>query len=319
MRARHGYDPPMPPTPLSADEYVEQRHFFATLRERLADGVATQDALIQVREELLATTRLPLAVGLMADELRQTGRIGPAFARLGHYFTPFQAFLVERAERDRTKFDGTTAFQVMQHLAGYMAGDLPDSRRVHRDAEAPTRRGLFFYQFETLARNRLGYDAGLRAMAADPFYDEPWRSWLGTVRRVIGEVDLADLVFRRSEWFLTLKRRARGEDATVPHELLFGESEGRIADANRGRDPLHLFAALQRQLGYPEVPRQQASERKAEIPPAVEARLHKLEQRIRFLEAEGKGGLDLKALAARPDRPTFTDDPGLPPGLLPPP
>ena len=36
---------------------------------------------------------------------------------------------------------------------------------------------------------------------------------------------------------------------------LFGEKEGKIARANRGRDPLYLFSALQRQLGYPEVPR----------------------------------------------------------------
>ena len=38
-----------------------------------------------------------------------------------------------------------------------------------------------------------------------------------------------------------------------PHEPLFGEKEGKIAKASRGRDPLYLFAALQRQLGYPEV------------------------------------------------------------------
>ena len=312
----------MPPAPLPAAEYVEQRHFFATLRERLADGVPAQDALASVREELLATTRLPLAVGLMIDDLRQTGRVGDAMGRLGHYFTPFQSFLVRRSEEDRTKFDQTTAFLILERLAGYMAGDLPDSARVRRDAEAPTRRGLFLYQFETLARNRLGYDAGLRAMAADPFFDDPWRNWLGTVRRVVGEVDLADLVYRRSEWFLTLKKRARGEDATVPVDLLFGEAEGRIAHANLGRDPLHLFAALQRQLGYPEVPRQAVSERKAEIPPAVEARLHKLEKRIQFLEAEGKGGLDLSQLAVKAgktDPPRFTDEPGLPGGLRPPP
>ena len=38
---------------------------------------------------------------------------------------------------------------------------------------------------------------------------------------------------------------------------LFAEKEGKIAKANRGRDPL-LFAALQRQLGYPEVRAQAA-------------------------------------------------------------
>ena len=42
---------------------------------------------------------------------------------------------------------------------------------------------------------------------------------------------------------------------TPPLPPLFGEKEGKIARASRGRDPLYLFAALQRQLGYPEVPR----------------------------------------------------------------
>ena len=37
--------------------------------------------------------------------------------------------------------------------------------------------------------------------------------------------------------------------------MLFGEKEGRIAMANRRKDPLYLFSALQRHLGYPSVPR----------------------------------------------------------------
>ena len=311
----------MPETPLPREEYVEQRHFFATLRDRLAAGVATQDALGQVREELLATTKLPLAIDLLGDELRQTGRLGPAMARLGHYFTPFQAFLVERSEEDRTRFDGPVAFLILERLAGYMAGDAGESdpeRRGGRGGDGPSRRGLFLFQFETLARNRLGYVAGMTAAAEDPFYDDSWRAWLKIVRRVVGEIDFADLLYRRSGWFLTLKRRTTGDpDATVPFELLFGEAEGRIAWANRGKDPLYLFAALQRQLGYPEVPKPPRKDLSPDVPPAVEARLHKLEQRIRFLEAEAKGGLDLAKLAAKPAAPRFTDEPGLPPGFGP--
>ena len=255
---------------------------------------------------------------LLGDELRQTGRIGPAMARIAHYFTPFQAFLVEKGEEDRAKFDASVAFLILERLAGYMAGEI-DDRRSARDVEAPTRRGLFLFQFEALARNRLGYDRGLTAIAADPFYDEPWRAWLGTVRRVIGEMEFAELLYRRSEWFLTLKRRTRDDpDATVPYELLFGEAEGRIAWANRGKDPLYLFSALQRQLGYPEVPRPPRKDLVPEVPPAVEARLHKLEKRIQFLEAETRGGLDLTELAVKPVAPAFTDEPGLPPGYRPP-
>ena len=309
----------MTDTPLPREEYVEQRHFFRTLRARLAEGVPTQEALAQVREELLATTRLPIAIDLLTDELRQSGRMGPAMARLDFYFTPFQTYVVSKGEEDRTKFDGTTAFLILERLAGYMTGDRPVISEAREVDDAPSRRGLFLYQFETLARSRLGYSAGLTAAAADPFYDEAWSNWIKTLRRVIGEVDFAELLYRRSGWFLELKRRAEGDrDATVPFDLLFGEAEGRIAWANRGKDPLYLFAALQRQLGYPEVPRPPRKPQVADIPPAVQAQLHKLEQRLRFLEAEQKGGLNLEELAARPDRPTFRDEPDrLPPPARP--
>ena len=309
-------DPPLPrEAPLPREEYVEQRHFFRTLRDRLAEGVATQDALKQVREELLATTKLPVAIDLLGDELRQSGRLSPAMTRLDFYFTPFQAFVVGKGEEDRTKFDSAQAFLILERLAGYMTGDRP-VRTAARDADpAPSRRGLFIYQFETIARMRMGYTAGLTAVAADPFYDAVWSGWIKTLRRVVGEIEFAELLYRRSEWFLELKRRAEGDrEATLPFDLLFGEAEGRIAWANRGKDPLYLFAALQRQLGYPEVPRPPRKEANPDVPPAVQARLHKLEARLRFLEAEQKGGLNLEELAVRPDRPAFRDEPDrLPP------
>ena len=98
--------------------------------------------------------------------------------------------------------------------------------------------------------------------------------------------------------------------ASVPFDLLFGAAEGRIAWANRGRDPRYLFGALQRQLGYPEVPRPPKRDAKPELPPAVEARLRKLEKRLQFLESEQKGGIDLAELAARPGASPRLDEPG---------
>jgi hypothetical protein len=50
-----------------------------------------------------------------------------------------------------------------------------------------------------------------------------------------------------------------------------------IARANRGRDPMYLFSALQRQLGYPEVPRPRR-------PDELEARVLHLEQKIAQFE-----------------------------------
>src|SRR5262249_61916884 len=92
------------------------------------------------------------------------------------------------------------------------------------------------------------------ALAADPAYDDAWRGYFDLVRRQVGVVDFADLVYVRSEMYVREQRRLDpAYEAPLP--LLFGEKEGKIARANRGRDPLYLFAALQRQLGYPEGPR----------------------------------------------------------------
>ena len=94
------------------------------------------------------------------------------------------------------------------------------------------------------------------------------------------------------------------EPASVP--MLFGRQEGRIAKANRGKDPLYLFAALQRQLGYPAVPRPRTG-KDLKLPPHLELRLQRVEKRIHLLEAETKGELDLSEFYAHP-RP-FEDPP----------
>ena len=76
-------------------------------------------------------------------------------------------------------------------------------------------------------------------------------------------------------------------------ELLFGEKEGRIAWANRGKDPLYLFAALQRQLGYPVVPKPKRQQPQAESPALMTRRIDRLELRVKLLEEEAKDGIDL--------------------------
>src|SRR5262249_17754486 len=110
------------------------------------------------------------------------------------------------------------------------------------------------------------------------------------VRRQVGLVDFADLVYLRSELYVRDERREQpGYEPPVPP--LFGEKEGRIAKANRGRDPLYLFAALQRQLGYPEVPRPRDDlTNKLEV---LQARLRDLETRLKLLESETRGQVDL--------------------------
>jgi len=258
---------------LPREEYVEQAYLFRTLRERMQQGMSTQELLAAIRRELLSTTRLPFAVDFMAGELQLTGGFATAMAHLPHYFTPFQTYVVAEAEKPEGRFDFRVALEILQREAEYRASH-------------PSPQGVFLYQFETICRNRLGYDRGLEAMAGDAVYDDPWREWILTVRRQIGLIDLGDMIYVRSE----LYRQMRGK-AEKP--ILFGEKEGKIALANRRKDPLYLFSALERHLGYPSVPRPKPEDAQQHILPQLQRRIERLETRIKLLEEELRGGINL--------------------------
>jgi hypothetical protein len=267
---------------LEREEYIEQAYFFRVLRERASETLATQDVLTGIHEEILATTRLPYAIQFLAAEIKHTGQLSSGFARLPHYFTPYQAFIVRGTEEEKLRFSLDTALLALQREAEYRAARISAA-------------GLFVYQFEVLARNRLGYDAGLVSMAADPFYDRDWSAFIDDARTQIGLIELADLLYLRSELAVTDQRRSDpGYQPSRPP--LFGEKEGKIARANRGRDPLYLFAALQRQLGYPEVPRPVPPDSLSAKLERVKAKVRDLEKRLKVLESEVRGQLDLKQL-----------------------
>src|SRR5262249_9400313 len=139
---------------------------------------------------------------------------------------------------------------------------------------------------------RLGYDEGLACMAGDPFYDAAWREYLDLVRCQVGLVDFADLLYLRSELYVTEQKRA-DPHYVPPRAPLFGEKEGKIARANRGRDPLFLFAALQRQLGYPEVPRPRPRDDLTAKMEVLQVKYRELESRLKLLESEVRGQVDL--------------------------
>lgn len=264
---------------LEREEYIEQAYFFRVLRERMGEAMATQEVLERVHQEILSTTRLPYAIQFLAAEMKHSGLLSSGFARLTHYFTPFQTFIIRGTEQEGRRFNMDTALLVLQREAEYRAGVL-------------TRPGLFVYQFEVLCRNRLGYDAGLAGMAADPFYDDAWREYLDLVRRQVGVLDFADLIYLRSDWYVQEQRRL--DPAYQPPVLpLYGEKEGKIAKANRGRDPLYLFSALQRQLGYPEVPRPRPRDDVSAKLETLQARQRDLEARLKLVEGEVRGQVDL--------------------------
>ncbi|MBI3862685.1 MAG: hypothetical protein HY290_12415 [Planctomycetia bacterium] len=273
---------------LDREEYIEQAYFFRVVRERLGENVPAQEILATIHEEILSTTKLPLAIEFLKGEILHTGRLSTGMAHLVHYFSPFQTFVISRAEEDRSRFDQRTAFEVLQYEAQYRAN-------------LPTPAGLFVYQFESISRNKLGYDRGMEAIALDPMYDEAWRDWILRARLQLGALEFADLMYLSSEEFVNDTRRAMGDAGfQSPHAVLFGAKEGRIAKANRGKEPLYMFAALQRQLGYPVVPRARPAYDAERELPALQAKLAQLEKRLHLVESELKGNLDLSQFYARP-------------------
>ncbi|HXD88892.1 MAG TPA: hypothetical protein VN641_20550 [Urbifossiella sp.] len=277
---------------LEREEYVEQAYFFRIFRERIADNMPAQDILERLHEEVLTSTRLPYAIQFLAAELKHSGLLGNGFTKLPHYFTDFQSYVVRQAEDEKQKLAMATALLLLEREAAYKANN-------------PTKSGLYVYQFEAIARNRLGYGDGLVAMAADPHYDPEWVHYIDIVRRQVGVIDFGDLLYLRSELYSKDQQRLNPEWQPV-HPPLFGEKEGKIARASRGRDPLYLFAALQRQLGYPEVPKYRERGDLSVKFEIIQNKLRELESRLKLAESELRGSVDLSQFG-KPEM--FKNDP----------
>ncbi len=184
------------PLMLPIEEYIEQAYFFRVLIERLGQNLPLQELLEQTKYEVLASTKLPMAIDLLLAELKHHGQMSSGMAVLKHYFVPFQTFLVREAETDRGRFDYRTAMRLLQAEADYRS-------------KTCTPQGLFFFQFEAICRNRLNYDRGLKAMSDDPVFNADWSEWILIVRRQLGIIDLADLIYVRSQLYQD-RRRAQG-------------------------------------------------------------------------------------------------------------
>lgn len=272
-----------PPNALDSSEYIEQAYLFGALKTRLSENEPIQVLLKAIRDEVLATARLPMAIDYMLAELKHSGLMSVAMTGLPHYFTAFQAWLMAQAEDERGRMDMKTALTILEFEAGYRG----------KQADPVS---LFLFQLEVLCRHRLSYDKGLTAMARDPFYNAEWQEWLLESRKKLGFVDIADLIYVHSEHY------GRSGDDGEPRRVLFGEREGRIALANRRRDPLYLFSALQRQLGYPRVPERPRVDPKADMLPQLIRRLGQLEARLKLIEDEQKEkGIDLSQFYKRPE------------------
>ena len=55
---------------LDREEYIEQAHFFSAAgRAQRECGASTQDLLGMVREEILSTTKLPMAIDFLHERV----------------------------------------------------------------------------------------------------------------------------------------------------------------------------------------------------------------------------------------------------------
>jgi len=285
----HPRNDKLPSNLLDREEYVEQGYLFRALGNRLNSSDPVQELLRHVREEILSTTKLPLAIDYMLAELNHVGTMWSAMGKLSHYFTAFQTYLIAEAENERGRFDMNLALLILEHEA-----------KIRSESTTPA--SLFFFQFETLCRNRLSYDHGLEAVANDPVYNDDWRKWILGVRHKIGIVELADLVYVHSKYYLQRQERSSQAEHQIPELILFGEKEGRLALANRTKEPLYFFSALQRQLGYPSVPRPRRRDPMDDILPKVIRAVERMETRIKLLEDEQRDkGIDLTQFLKKSD------------------
>ena len=205
-------------------------------------------------------------------------------ARMPHYFTPYQTFIMAEAEREEGRFDFRVALEILESLAKCYSQTEQAEGPMPVGVRPITPSGIFFFEMEAICRNRLGYDHGLEAMKAEPVFSPAFQEWVDVVRRQLGFVDLAKLVYIRSEYFV--ERGGNPKD----YEILFGRKEGQIAMANHRKDMTFLFSALQRQLGYPKVPHTMYTESEETKINLLTERVNLLETRLRLLEEEKQRG-----------------------------
>ena len=271
---------------LDREEYIEQAYFFHVLRERLSENVPAQEVLERLHEEILSTTRLPYAIQFLATELKHAGLLSAGFARLLHYFTPYQAFVIQQTEEEGKRFNIQSALVILEREAAYRAA-------------AVTKPGLFVYQFEAVSRNRLGYEAGLQAMFNDPMYDDAWRL------SATGPPASRRRRFCRHHLRALRVIRQRPPPRTAGLRTAFATALWRERRQDRQGQPRPRSALSV--LGTPaparlsggtatETPRGSGSQVRC-------ARVHvrELETRIKVIDAELKGQVDVTQLLAKPE------------------
>ena len=185
---------------LDRDEYVEQAYFFRVLSERLPQNMPLQELLGQLRDEVLSTTKLPMALDFLLGELKHRGEIHCGMRKLAHYFTAFQTYVVSEGEDDRGRFDLRVAFEILWGEVEYRAAGAV-ARRDH----VPIRGSL---SEPAPVRKRLGCDgpgSDLDTIGASGWkrFVDKWESWTWRIW---------------STWPATLRQRADPQARRTGHQ-----------------------------------------------------------------------------------------------------
>ena len=106
---------------LEREEYIEQAYLFRGLNNRHDAEDPVQVVMKHLRDEILSTTKLPMAIDFLLAELSHVGTMATAMKKLSHYFAPFQTFLVSAAEDDAGRFDMRRALLILEYEARYRA------------------------------------------------------------------------------------------------------------------------------------------------------------------------------------------------------
>ena len=284
------------PCPCSSARSTSSRRISSTpSASAWSTGCPSQEILARVGEELLSTTKLPLAVSFLHTEIKGSGLMAPAMARIGHYFTAFQTHVIGQAEIAMSRFSMEQALLILEREAKYKA-------------DGPSLAGLFIFQFESLSRNRLGYTRGLAAMAQDPFYTEDWSDYILTLQTRLGDVDFADLIFVRSDYFVQRATEAQPRvRAQVSRPLRRAGGEDRPGQPRPRPDVPLLGTPAPAWLSRSPAPRR-PDELEARVL-LLEQKIAQLENRLKVAESELNQDVDLSQVMVKPE-----DTAGVPSG-----
>ena len=150
---------------LDREEYIEQAYLFRVFAERIAAGIAAQEALVSIGQEVLATSKLPMAIDYLVGELKLVGTLSTAMVRL----PPLLHRLPDL--RDATGRGGGGPVRHADGAGDARArGDLP-----RRGGDAA---GAVLLPLRVPVAEPPRLRPRPRRVAADDIFDADWKAWI---------------------------------------------------------------------------------------------------------------------------------------------